>query len=378
MNDRFARLDELFSRALTLDPESRPAYLERECGEDISLRREVEKLLSSSRRAEDFLESSPLSHLQEKLAREEKESERLESAGELAGQTLGNHQLISLIGVGGMGAVYKSRNLTLGRVEAIKILFPHLGPNATSIRRFKREGKAAAALNHPGIAQVYESGEENGLHYIAMEYVEGRTLSSIVRESPLQTSEAVEIAAQILESLKAAHRVGIIHRDIKSANIVVRPDGVVKILDFGLAKIQDLGGSESFLDLSDVSLTAPGTMVGTASYMSPEQVRRDRIDQRTDLFSFGVVLYEMVTGVLPYQGRTVADIIDKICRSDPLPIARVNPEASLKLEGIVRKCLAKDPDLRYHSAADILADLQGNPRSVEPRRRSWWTRILGS
>ena len=272
MNDRFARLDELFSQALTLDPESRTAFLKRECGDDISLRREVERLLSSSKRAEDFLEGSAFPHLQERLG--EEESNRLDSAGALAGQTLGNHQLISLIGIGGMGAVYKSRNLTLGRLEAIKILFPGLDPIHQPSRAFKREGKAAAALNHPGIAQVYESGEEDGLHYIAMEYVEGRTLRSIVQESPLRTGEAVEIAAQILESIKAAHKAGIIHRDIKSANIVVRADGVVKILDFGLAKIQDLGASESFLDLSEVSLTAPGTMVGTAAYMSPEQVRR--------------------------------------------------------------------------------------------------------
>lgn len=372
MKDRFVRIEELFNRAVEIGPEERDAFLDQECGDDTGLRREVEKLLESAGRTGDFLEIPVFA----RLNRVADDEERLDLAREFIGRRVGAYLIESLIGIGGMAAVYRGRSLALGRSVAIKVPFRNQSCDEKGMRRFRREARAAAALNHPGIAQVYEFLEDGGVQYIVMEYVEGRTLASIIREAPLKTANAVRIAVQILRALAAAHRLGIIHRDIKSSNIVVRPDGVAKVLDFGLAKVQNSTEAGVFLDLSSTSLTVPGTLLGTAAYLSPEQVRQDPVDQRTDLFSFGVVLYEMVTGLLPFQGKTIADTFDRICWSNPLPIGRVNPEASEKLEPIIRKCLNKDPGLRYQSAAEILIELGDEAADRGQTRPSWWARLI--
>ena len=279
---------------------------------------------------------------------------------------LGHYEILTQIGSGGMGEVYLARDKNLDRRVALKLLTPSDNTIEQRLRRFIQEAKAASALNHPNIAHIYEIGEANGAPFIAMEYVEGRSLEQRLAGEAPTTSEVVQIAFQIADALAEAHGAGIIHRDIKSSNIMLTPRGQIKILDFGLAKIQR-GGTESTSSAdSDTQLkTAPHVVMGTLPYMSPEQAMGHQVDHRSDIFSLGVVLYQLITGRLPFTGKTANETANRIATAQPEAISRLNDKVPPELERIIRKCLEKEPQRRYQTAADLAADLQNLKRDTQ-------------
>ena len=359
--ERYRQVAELFHAALKVELGKRSAFLEQECGEDLALRREVESLISSAEGASDFMQTPAFAVAARSLAEDQK--------SDLIGQTISRYKIVSLIGSGGMGRVYLADDTVLGRRVALKLLPQHFTIDKNQVQRFRREARAASALNHPNILTVHEIGQVDQIEFIATEYVEGETLRTHISSGSLEVRETLDIAIQIADALVAAHHAGIIHRDIKPENVMIRRDGYVKVLDFGLAKLTEnvvtLRPSQFEAKTKSVIKTNPGTVMGTAEYMSPEQARGLTVDPRTDVWSLGVVTYEMVTGRRPFTGPTASDVVARILQSEPKRLTPEESQIPAELDRIVSKALAKDVDERYQTMKDMAIDLRQLKRHLE-------------
>ena len=364
---RWQKIKELFHAALECEADERRAFLDEACAGDERMRREVESLLAEHEQPYSLIDRPAFEVAAELVATEDFPSEVGQA---IVGQAIGPYKVINQIGRGGMGEVYLAQDSRLGRRVALKLLPSRYTTDKDRLRRFKQEARAASALNHPNIITIHEVGQVDHAHFIATEFVEGHTLRSSIEEGAMKPVEAIDVAIQVASALRAAHEAGIIHRDVKPENIMLRPDGYVKVLDFGLAKLTE---RKAMTGDSGASFTAietnPGIVMGTVNYMSPEQARGLAMDARTDIFSLGVVLYEMVAGRVPFEGATISDVIVAILDKEPPPLSTYTNEASDDLQAIVSKALQKDKEDRYQSAREMLDDLRKLKQDLEIRAR---------
>ena len=383
--ERWQQVDKLLDAALERDASERSDFLKGACEGDEELRREVESLLAAHLQAGSFIEDAPAEDLTLLLDGDQFRP--------IVGQSLGRYTILSLLGTGGMGQVYRARDTTLGREVAVKVLPAAFTQDAERVRRFEQEARAASSLNHPNIITIYEIGRVDRTQFIAAELVAGLTLRQRMADGRIKLSVALDVTVQVASALAAAHAAGIAHRDIKPENIMLRPDGLVKVVDFGLAKLV-----EKQAPLGDDPLrlksggTLPGVVMGTVGYMSPEQVGATKVDERTDIFSLGVVLYEVLAGRQPFRGDSAVEVMNAILKEDPPELSAANLDSrgsreqiSPALQRIVRRCLEKRPEARFQSASDLafalksLSDASGailtssTAASTESKRRRWLT-----
>jgi serine/threonine protein kinase len=365
--ERWEQIKDVLHRAMELRPEQRAVFLDQACAGDSSLRREVESLLAADDQARSsFLQAPPLLHLEK-------------------GVRLGDYEIQNLLGAGGMGEVYRARDLRLRREVAIKVLPAAFASDAERLRRFEQEATAAAALNHPNILAVHQMGTYQGAPYLVSELLEGETLREPIRRGRLAVRKAMDYGIQIARGLAAAHEKGIVHRDLKPENLFVTKDGRVKILDFGLAKLTQRAAEQTRTASALDPGTEPGMMMGTVGYMSPEQARGSAANHRADIFAFGTILYEMLTGKRAFQKPTSAETMSAILNEDPPSISQLAPTIPLALQRVVHRCLEKNPEQRFQSASDLAFALEGlsdsgsssgiGVRQTRSRSVYWWAAI---
>src|SRR6266542_2744005 len=348
---RFQTIEEIFLAALEQEPDQVSAFLDRAC--------EGEALLASDQRAGRFIETSAVG-LAAKIIQNGQ-------ADLLVGRTIGHYKISKRIGTGGMGDVYLATDMTAGRKAALKLLPTRFTSDADRLKRFQQEARALVGLNHPNILTVYEIGEDHSTHYIASELIEGETLRQRLMRGRMELREAVDVAIQVASALAAAHETGIVHRDVKPENIMLRPDGYVKVLDFGIAKLAEQQvpvtiRTDAALLLVETNL---GSVLGTVRYMSPEQAYGAQVDQGTDIWSLGVVLYEMVTGHAPFTGDTPGETMSSILEKEPPPLTSYVPHTPAELQQIISKTLRKDREERYQSTHELLEALKGLRHKLE-------------
>ena len=345
---RWQKIEEIYNSALEIDAKSRVEFVHTACRDDLQLCYEVKSLLAETDAEDDFLKDSLLVSGLSVLQKKEEKS--------LVGEKIGRFAIIELLGQGGMGEVFLAEDAQLARRVALKVLPVFLTEDLDSVRRFRHEARAASIISHPNIAHIYETGETNNRYFIAMEYVAGETLRAFLKREQPDINQSLDIVTQIAEALTAAHGAGVIHRDIKPENIIVKNSGLIKILDFGLAKLSAIE-DEKEAQLTKSFITTSGLIMGTVAYMSPEQIRARGVTFTTDIWSLGVVLYELLTGARPFEGETQGDSIASILRTEPLAPSALNAKIPAGLSAIVMKMLRKSADERYQTADALLADL---------------------
>ena len=356
--ERWQQVKAIFNSAINYRPEEREVFISQACSGDDALRSEVESLIASHERSGRFIDD-PAFHVAASLLADDKSELK-------PGQTIGSYEVVSFLSRGGMGEVYVAEDKRLGRKVALKLLPSSFTKDDDRLRRFEQEARAASALNHPNIITIYEIRDAGSSHVIATEFVEGETLRTRLNRGALSVSEALDIAIQVADALSAAHKAGIIHRDIKPENIMLRPDGYVKVLDFGLAKLSEQASPAVAAEAPTIQVrTGSGMVIGTAGYMSPEQARGLGVDNRSDIFSLGAVIYEMLARRKPFEGETPSDTLAAILKTEPPPLSRVLTAAPPELTRIVTKCLKKDREERYQVVKDLWLDLKALKQELE-------------
>ena len=361
--ERWQQVKQIVQSAIARPPSERDGFISQACANDPDLRSQVQSLISSYDEPDDLFQTVAVNLAAQTVYGDD--------ATSLVGHCIGPYQVTARIGQGGMGEVYLAQDSRLGRKVALKLLIAQFTALGERVRRFEQEARSASSLNHPNIITVHDVGQTEGRHYLVTEYVEGETLRQRMESAPQQmidVSEALDVAMQVATALAAAHEAGIVHRDIKPENIMLRPDGLVKVLDFGLAKLTEANTPAFGPEASTVQLvnTESGLVMGTPRYMSPEQARGQRVDGRTDIFSLAVVLYEMIAGRAPFAGDSAAEVIAAILDREPVALSHKLPAVPGELERIISKALRKEREDRYQAIKDLLVDLKDLKRALEP------------